>query len=179
MLSWPLAARGESPAAFGRRCIPPGFVAPRSNTPGILTRRALPVGRIAALGATPDFHHGLLAADSPGGRELSRWYTPRLTDAREGESLAGSRPQKISRRPMLALVAGTFAWLASVALIASPAKSSTRPWGASFNHPGRQTTLGALKTSGSAALAQAGSQAQGGSRPQMSEEVFKNIQVLK
>ena len=37
-----LVARGESPAAFGRRCIPPGGVAPRSNTPGILTRRALP-----------------------------------------------------------------------------------------------------------------------------------------
>src|ERR1700676_5338893 len=55
-----LAARGESPAAFGRRCIPPGCVAPRSNTPGILTRLALPSGRIAALGATPDFHHGLL-----------------------------------------------------------------------------------------------------------------------
>jgi hypothetical protein len=55
-----LAARGESPAAFGGRCIPPGCVAPRSNTPGILTRRALPSGRIARLGATPDFHHGLL-----------------------------------------------------------------------------------------------------------------------
>src|SRR5579862_5860929 len=55
-----LAARGESPAAFGERCIPPGCVAPRSNTPGILTRRALPSGRIAALDATPDFHHGLL-----------------------------------------------------------------------------------------------------------------------
>src|ERR1700676_975977 len=57
-----LTARGESPAAFGRRCIPPGCVAPRSNTPGILTRRALPDSRIAALGATPDFHHGLLNA---------------------------------------------------------------------------------------------------------------------
>src|SRR6266852_5314405 len=56
-----LAARGESPAAFGRRCIPPGCVVPRSNTPGILTRRALPAGRIASLGATPDFHHGLAA----------------------------------------------------------------------------------------------------------------------
>src|SRR5436189_1399110 len=68
-----LAARGETPAAFGRRCIPPppqrgcrvggpgaGCVAPRSNTPGILARRALPSGRIAALGATLDLHHGLL-----------------------------------------------------------------------------------------------------------------------
>src|SRR5438093_10455071 len=82
-----LAARGESPTAFGRRCIPSppqrgcrvgdpgsGCVAPPSNIPDILGRRALPgvpsvaatlgapAGRIAALGATPDFHHGLLAA---------------------------------------------------------------------------------------------------------------------
>ncbi|HSC27946.1 MAG TPA: NADH-quinone oxidoreductase subunit M, partial [Vicinamibacterales bacterium] len=39
-----LAARGETPAAFGRRCIPAGCVAPSSNTPGILGRRALPAG---------------------------------------------------------------------------------------------------------------------------------------
>jgi hypothetical protein len=56
-----LAARGESPAAFERRCI---LASPRSNTPGILTRRALPKpGALllpGALGATPDFHHGLL-----------------------------------------------------------------------------------------------------------------------
>jgi predicted permease len=55
-----LAARGESLAAFDGRCIPAGCVAPRSNTPGILGRRALPAGRLARLGATPDFHHGLL-----------------------------------------------------------------------------------------------------------------------
>ena len=55
-----LAARGESPAAFERRCIPPACVAPRSNTAGILPRRALADGRITTLGATRDFHHGLL-----------------------------------------------------------------------------------------------------------------------
>jgi hypothetical protein len=55
-----LPARGESPAAFGRRRIPPGCVAPPSNIPDILGRRALPAGRRAGLGATPDFHHGLL-----------------------------------------------------------------------------------------------------------------------
>src|SRR6266513_2314488 len=60
-LTLSLTARGETPAAFGRRCIPAGCVAPRSNTPGILARRALPSGRIAALGATLDFHHGLLS----------------------------------------------------------------------------------------------------------------------
>ena len=79
-----LAARGESPAAFGRRCIPPGGVAPRSNTPGILTRRALPSGRIAALGATPDFHHGLLRARGAGsGRRTfaERLYTAGVRDA--------------------------------------------------------------------------------------------------
>ncbi len=66
--------RDESLAAFDGRCIPAGCVAPRSNTPGIATpprkpraagapvlgRRALPAGRLARLGATPDFHHGLL-----------------------------------------------------------------------------------------------------------------------
>src|SRR6266849_5572207 len=85
-----LAVRGATPSAFERRCIPPppqrgcrvgdpgpGGVAPPSNIPDILGRRALPgvpsvaatlgapAGRIAALGATADFHHGLLAA-APG-----------------------------------------------------------------------------------------------------------------
>ena len=55
-----VAARGASPAAFERRCIPPGCVTPRSNTAGILPRRALPDGRIATLGATQDLHDGLL-----------------------------------------------------------------------------------------------------------------------
>src|SRR3989442_13064774 len=69
-----LAARGETPAAFGRRCIPApphgaqsapwgpraDCVAPPSNIPDILGRHALSAGRLAALGATLDFHHGLL-----------------------------------------------------------------------------------------------------------------------
>jgi predicted ABC-type ATPase len=62
MLLLHLAARGERPAAFERRRI---LASPRSNAPGILTRRALPKpGALllpGALGATPDFHHGLLA----------------------------------------------------------------------------------------------------------------------
>ena len=60
---WPtrdLAARGESPAAFGRRGIPPRGVARRSNTPGILPPPALRDGFLDGLGATRDFHHGLL-----------------------------------------------------------------------------------------------------------------------
>ena len=60
-----LTARGESLAAFDERCIPSGGVAPPSNTPGILSRRALPAGRLARLGATPDFHHGLLTGAFP------------------------------------------------------------------------------------------------------------------
>ena len=82
-----LAARGESPAAFDRRCIPPGCVAPRSSTAGILPRRALPAryaprgaepraengcstdvfsgdGHITGLGATRDVHHGLLGTEA-------------------------------------------------------------------------------------------------------------------
>src|SRR6266849_3708488 len=57
-----LAARGESPAAFDGRCIPAGCVAPPSNISDILGRRALPAGRLARLGATLDFHHGLLGS---------------------------------------------------------------------------------------------------------------------
>jgi hypothetical protein len=56
-----LAARGASLAAFDGRCVPASCAAPRSNAPGILGRRALPAGRLARLGATPTFHHGLLA----------------------------------------------------------------------------------------------------------------------
>src|SRR3984893_17876417 len=68
---WALAARGERPAAFERRCIPPGCVAPPSNIPDILGRHALPAGRLAVLGAAPDFHHGPLRAPSPRPRRLS------------------------------------------------------------------------------------------------------------
>ena len=55
-----LAARGKSPTAFNRCCIPPRGVAPQSNTPSILPRRALGPGPRTGLDATPDFHHGLL-----------------------------------------------------------------------------------------------------------------------
>ncbi len=57
-----LAARGESPAAFDGRCIPPLGVARRSNIPDVLTPRAWIGGRFARLGATRHFHHGLLVA---------------------------------------------------------------------------------------------------------------------
>src|SRR5437762_187754 len=80
-----LTARGETPAAFSRRCIPADCVAPPSHMDDMLGRRAATrgprgaecapwggrAGRLAALGATLEFHHGLLsgtpviAAQSP------------------------------------------------------------------------------------------------------------------
>src|SRR5438552_8304291 len=66
-----LAARGETPAAFGRRCIPADCVAPPSHIPDMLGRRALSSGRLAALGATLDFHHGLLASVSLAQRQTA------------------------------------------------------------------------------------------------------------
>jgi len=53
-----LAARGESPTAFGRRCIPRYGVARRSNMGNILTPRAWSRRRIAALGARRTFTTG-------------------------------------------------------------------------------------------------------------------------
>ena len=68
-----------------RSCIPAVCVAPPSNTPGILGRRALPAGRLARLGATPDFHHGLLAVrvdlaiyDDRAQDHLQRWKLARI-----------------------------------------------------------------------------------------------------
>ena len=75
-----LAARGESSAAFDRRCIPAGCVASLSNTTGILPRRALSAERHASLGATLDFHHGLLDGGGPILPEPSSWSN--LTRAR-------------------------------------------------------------------------------------------------
>ena len=50
-----LAARGKSPAAFDRRCIPLRRVVHRSNTAGIFPLLALRSGRTANLGATRGF----------------------------------------------------------------------------------------------------------------------------
>src|ERR1700681_4476073 len=73
----PSAARGESLAAFDGRCILAGCVALPSNIPDILGHRALPSRRLARLGATPDFHHGLLAGASVAAEK------PTLADAVE------------------------------------------------------------------------------------------------
>ncbi len=86
-----LAARGESPAAFDRRCIPPGCVAPRSNTAGMLPRRALPDGRITALGATRDFHRGLLEHQSADRRQVGRPIRGRRPAGPAGASEAPAR----------------------------------------------------------------------------------------
>ena len=96
-----LAARGESSAAFDRRCIPPGCVAPRSHTAGIFSRRALPAGRLTGLGASLDFHHGLLGArpSIPVGRargscELQTRSAEKSMPRRIGDDVRrGLRPQ--------------------------------------------------------------------------------------
>ena len=82
-----LAARGENPAAFDRRCIPPwaalGVVHDGPNTPGILPLRAVPRATAAwiqrGVGATQDSHHGLwprpcaiVFNDVPAARPLRR-----------------------------------------------------------------------------------------------------------
>ena len=68
----PLAARGETPAAFDRRESPPRGVAPPSNMANILHRRAWRSGLRAALGAPRGFHHGLLAAATHPARRSPR-----------------------------------------------------------------------------------------------------------
>ena len=87
-----LAARGESPPAFDEQCILAACVTPPPNTGGILGRRALPARRFARLGATPDFHHGLLGQivrgrerQGDGGRRRKAAY---LREARETSSPA-------------------------------------------------------------------------------------------
>jgi hypothetical protein len=113
-----LTARGETPAAFGRRCIPADCVASPSNIPDIAPHRAQTArwgprsavvaplhrgphgadcapwggtsGRLAALGATLDFHHGLLTRTELAQRALTTFRIRR--DVRlvqlHGEGLA-------------------------------------------------------------------------------------------
>ena len=91
-----LAARGESPAAFDRRCIPPGYVASRSHTAGIFPRRALPIGRITGLGATLDFHHGLLAVRKKDLWPIDEWHSRRRL------------PPRLKRRTFGGLITKTY-----------------------------------------------------------------------
>jgi hypothetical protein len=113
-----LAARGASPAAFGRHCIPPGCVASPSNIPDILGRRALPGGRIAALDATPDLHHGLLAKNPrPSDPEI-------IIDLGEANALraliAGASHERVDVAPLVALAAEAAAPLQSPEIVVSP-----------------------------------------------------------
>jgi hypothetical protein len=77
-----LAARGETPAAFGRRCIPADCPVPPSHIPDMLGRRALSAGRLAALGATLDFHDGLPGAMTGSGQQVPA--VPATNDPRVG-----------------------------------------------------------------------------------------------
>ena len=75
-----LAARGESPAAFDRRCIPAsaalGIVQDGSHTAGIFPRRALRWATAAlvqrGLAASLDFHHGPLGVTPASSADLVR-----------------------------------------------------------------------------------------------------------
>jgi photosynthetic reaction center cytochrome c subunit len=86
---------------------------------------------------------------------------------------------KIRARRMILAVGGmTVVWLVSVVLAASGAKVSTRPSMASFSHASQQRRV-VLPISGSHAFTLAGGQSVSQQRPQMSDEIFKNVQVLK
>ena len=56
-----LGARGESPAAFDRRCNPPGGVAPRSQMPQFAPSSRLTIRAHHRSLCNAGFHHGLLA----------------------------------------------------------------------------------------------------------------------
>ncbi len=57
-----LVARDESLSAVAGRSILGGGLAPHSDTPGLVGRRASRARHLVRLGATPDVHHGLVAA---------------------------------------------------------------------------------------------------------------------
>ena len=92
-----LTARGASPSAFDRRCIPPGCVTRHSNRPysrvSRLASRAHP-----GLGATTHLHHGLLGGairtPDPGPRRSPRRRSAagrrRLAVNRQRQRAAGS-----------------------------------------------------------------------------------------
>ena len=88
-----LTARGKSPAAFDGRCIPPRGVAHRSFMPNKLALPALRSGRLARLGATRDFHHGLLSRDLGDPRRVLRGR------AFDRPSPIAHRPSPIAHRP--------------------------------------------------------------------------------
>ncbi len=149
-----LTARGESLAAFDRRCIPApphragkraagtpaaGCVAPPSNTPGIATpprktraagapvlgRRALPPGRLAGLGATPDFHHGLLSH-----RERQRLWRRIATIENFWETLEETEEGAVAR---IAAVASKRRWevlfiTKRPATVGAAAQTQTQRW---------------------------------------------------
>ena len=82
------------------------------------------------------------------------------------------------RRMILAAAGMTVVWLIGVAVGASGTNISTRSSTAPLGHPKEKTAPGAaVPLSASHALMQAGGQA--GSQGLMSDQIFKNVQVLK
>jgi len=85
-----------------------------------------------------------------------------------------------SKRLVVTVATLTVAWLTGIVLATSGTKLSAQSSIASFAHPNQQMAPGtAIPISAAAAYVQAAGQAQAGPAAQMSETVFKNIQVLK
>jgi hypothetical protein len=87
---------------------------------------------------------------------------------------------KLGRRLIFAVAGMTVVWLIGVVLAASGTQISARSSIPSFRHSNEKTGPGGvLSIFGSHAFALAGGQAGAQQKPQMAEEVFKNVQALK
>ena len=85
-----------------------------------------------------------------------------------------------SRRIGFTTAGATVVWLIGVALVGGGTGMSSRAAAASSSYSNESTEWTAFRPScGQGAYVQAGAQAGPPQRPQMSEEVFKNVQVLK
>jgi photosynthetic reaction center cytochrome c subunit len=84
------------------------------------------------------------------------------------------------RRMNLAVAGATIVWLTSVAFLIGGTRMSTRAMAASSSHSNTKAERGAQPAScGGEESMQAAAQAGSPQRPQMSEEAFKNVQLLK
>jgi photosynthetic reaction center cytochrome c subunit len=85
------------------------------------------------------------------------------------------------RRMNLAVAGATIVWLTSVAFLIGGTRMSTRAMSASSSHSNTKAERGAAQPAscGGEESMQAAAQAGSPQRPQMSEEAFKNVQLLK
>ena len=86
-----------------------------------------------------------------------------------------------SRRMRLVVTGATIVWLVSVTLVIGGTGMSTRAMAASSSHSNTKAERGAAQPAscGGEESMQAAAQAGSAQRPQMSEEAFKNVQLLK